>query len=180
MLHATVLRGFLISWMNVFFMSRPVETCSYFRTIHMVLLQIGRFILNIITIVVLIVYVHQFSGFEEGLKTILGYTFIGLIFAGITNIVLVFLYTYQPGSSRENKHEPKTLDKSTSTDFITLNKLDNGDITDDEEEDSDDSDDQQDIANSLKMFITETQRNVARDSHTVELKMMPLLELKQN
>ena len=112
------------------------------------------------------------------------YTFIGLIFAGITDVVLVLLYTYQSGCSRENKHETETVDKSTSTDIITLNTLDTGDITDDEEEDSDDnsddSDDQQDIANSLKMFITETQRNVARDSHTVELKMMPFLSLKQN
>ena len=45
---------FLNSWMNVFFMSRQVDNCSYFRTIHMVLLLIGQFILNIVTIVVLI------------------------------------------------------------------------------------------------------------------------------
>ena len=263
--NATVFRGFLISWINIFFISRPVETCSYFRTIQMVLLQISRFILNIITIVVLIVYATQFSGFEEGLKTSLGYALIGLIFVGIANIVLVFLYTYhyKPGCCRETKHESKLTDsmtkltdsvakltdsitkltdsisnveeaneakcatdngrnnwqdegcdckienmvitqkpstvagnsdiiRTTGTDFFNniipsektlstaLNIFKNGSIFDGQETTKSKDTTEKAVDDSLKVVITETQRSVAGNSHTVELKMMPFLVLKQN
>jgi hypothetical protein len=160
--NATVLRGLLFSWINIFFISRPIESCSYFRTIHMVLLQIGRFVININTIVVLFVYVAQFSGFEEGLRKILGYSLLGLIFVGITNIVFVFLYTYhyQSGCCRGNKHETKLTDSltklrdSVATDSITLESFKNGNIVDE----------------VIK----------SKDLHTAELKIMPLLVLPQN
>jgi hypothetical protein len=124
-----VMRGVLISWTNIFFMSRPVETCSYLRTIHMVLLQIVRFIINIITIIVLIVHTTQNSTIEGWLKTNLEYSFIGLIFTGIANIFLIFVYTYQSNCAGETKHKPTIANENTEiAPLTTLDPLENGNI----------------------------------------------------
>eukprot|EP00092_Neocalanus_flemingeri_P002930 GFUD01003133.1.p1 GENE.GFUD01003133.1~~GFUD01003133.1.p1 ORF type:complete len:170 (+),score=20.96 GFUD01003133.1:64-510(+) len=90
-----VFRGIFVSWSNIFFLSRPVEDSSYFRTKHMVLMQIIRFPLNLATLFVLISYTLGFSLFAESLKMKLLYWTLGLIAMDILNIALVIHYSYQ-------------------------------------------------------------------------------------
>eukprot|EP00092_Neocalanus_flemingeri_P005402 GFUD01005822.1.p1 GENE.GFUD01005822.1~~GFUD01005822.1.p1 ORF type:complete len:693 (-),score=144.63 GFUD01005822.1:69-1940(-) len=119
-----VLRGIFVSWSNIFFLSRPVEDTSYFRTIHMVLVQIVRFLLNLTTLFVLITYTLEVAPFAEWLKVRLIHGFILLIFMGMLNILLVFLYTYNSNCcGKSRSYEPNKNEDSDTEEMLPLKPL---------------------------------------------------------
>eukprot|EP00092_Neocalanus_flemingeri_P030757 GFUD01033402.1.p1 GENE.GFUD01033402.1~~GFUD01033402.1.p1 ORF type:complete len:230 (+),score=48.61 GFUD01033402.1:422-1111(+) len=105
-------RGIFVSWSNTFFLSRPVEDISYFRTIQMVLIQVVCFPINLTTHIALLCYIMIFSLFAESLKWKLGSLTIGLIVMETLSLVLVFCYCYRleseaPGPTEMNGSNEK-------------------------------------------------------------------------
>lgn len=120
-----VMRGIFVSWSNIFFLSRPVEDTSYFRTVHMLLLQIFRFLLNLITLLILIGYVVEIATFAEALKIKLLHVIIVLILIGLLKIFLIFIYTYHFNCCGKSKsYEPNRLEVSGIEEKIPLTALD--------------------------------------------------------
>ena len=89
-----ILRGVYISWSNIFFISRPVQDTSYYRTKLMVLIQIIRFPLNMATFIGLLGYIFGCSPFSDSLKLKLGCGTAAFMVMGILNFTMLITNTY--------------------------------------------------------------------------------------
>merc|ERR1712115_199837 len=96
-----MLRGIFSSWANLFLIFRPVKNMSYYKISHMILLQPLRFLINFITLIILIiltwspVYFHnRLNFYNSGLQIDLTIVFIVVLISGIFNLVEIICYFY--------------------------------------------------------------------------------------
>jgi len=90
-----IVRGLFSSWANLFILLRPVENMSYHKVTHAVLLQPIRFIVNIITLVVLVGLTWTSVNNHTQVQNISLIVAFCIVFAaGIVNLLELFCYFY--------------------------------------------------------------------------------------
>ena len=89
-----VVRGIFASWANLFVFLRPVENMSYHKIVHVSLLQPLRFLVNIVTLVIVcqITWTTHKHSYNQQISLVL--TFAIVLVAGILNMVM-FRYFYK-------------------------------------------------------------------------------------
>ena len=90
-----IIRGIFASWANLFLFLRPVENMSYHKILHVSLLHPLRFIVNIVTLIIVcqITWTAQTHNHNHNQHLSLVTTFIIVLTAGIVNMV-EFRYFY--------------------------------------------------------------------------------------
>jgi len=90
-----IIRGIFASWANLFLFLRPVENMSYHKILHVSLLHPLRFIVNIVTLIIVcqITWTAQTHNHNHNQHLSLVTTFIIVLAAGIVNMV-EFRYFY--------------------------------------------------------------------------------------
>jgi len=90
-----IVRGLFSSWANLFVLLRPVENMSYHKVTHALLLQPIRFLVNIITLVVLVVLTWMLPNNHTQVQNISLIVAFCIVFAaGIVNLLELFCYFY--------------------------------------------------------------------------------------
>ena len=95
-------RGLYTSWANLFLLTRPVQDKTYSRILYSTQFQPFQFIINLITLVALIIYLHVFNNVSLNESSVLMWPLL-IILVGVIHIFLLFFYTCQcistPGAS---------------------------------------------------------------------------------
>ena len=92
-----ILRGIFSSWANLFIILRPVENISYHKITHMCLLQPIRFILNLLTLTLLILLTYAPSTSIWPLHRHGSYllvTYVVVIVAGFINLLAMIHFSF--------------------------------------------------------------------------------------
>ena len=93
-----IIRGIFASWANLFLFLRPVENMSYHKILHVSLLHPLRFIVNIVTLIIVcqITWTAQTHNHNHNQHLSLVTTFIIVLAAGIVNMVeFRYFYTHR-------------------------------------------------------------------------------------
>jgi len=90
-----IVRGLFTSWANLFLFLRPVENMSYHKITHVGVLQPIRFLVNMITLVILVGLTWSPTNNHTKIQTIsLTIAFCIVFAAGIVNLLELFCYFY--------------------------------------------------------------------------------------
>ena len=90
-----IVRGLFASWANLFVFLRPVENMSYHKITHATLLQPARFLVNIVTLFILVGVTWTPPNNHDEVQNIsLIVAFCIVFVAGIVNMVELFCYFY--------------------------------------------------------------------------------------
>merc|ERR1719209_2128004 len=90
-----IVRGLFASWANLFLFLRPVENMSYHKVTHVGLLQPIRFLVNIVTLVILVGLTWSPPNNHTQVQNISLIVAFCIVFAaGIVNLVELFCYFY--------------------------------------------------------------------------------------
>jgi len=90
-----VVRGLFTTWANLFILLRPVENMSYHKITHVVLLQPIRFLVNVVTLFILVGLTWTPPNNHTQVQNIsLMVAFCIVLAAGIVNLLELFCYFY--------------------------------------------------------------------------------------
>merc|ERR1719264_2197250 len=90
-----IVRGLFASWANIFLFLRPVENMSYHKVTHVGLLQPIRFLVNIVTLVILVGLTWSPPNNHTQVQNISLIVAFCIVFAaGVVNLLELFCYFY--------------------------------------------------------------------------------------
>jgi len=104
-----VIRGIFTSWANLFVFLRPVENMTYHKIVHVSLLQPLRFLVNIVTLIIVchITWTTHYHYTNQEISLIV--TFCIVFAAGILNMVEL-RYFYTKNDTSQTKNDPDEME----------------------------------------------------------------------
>ena len=113
-------RALYLAYGNIFTMVKPVEDSTHLRNSHTILLQMGRLILNVVTLVYLMALLWSPLSTFNRRKALTGLALAAFV-SGMLNVILLIHYFYLPRPRTNKNYFGMTLSLLLLYSLINLN-----------------------------------------------------------